>query len=273
MKNISKLFFALTVLTGLVSCEKDENKIYFEGGTAPVLTASKTAVRLTPATENETAVVLNWTNPAFKFTTGVSSQDVSYSLELDTAGGNFTSTNKYVTSISKDLTKTFSEKELNSILGNTMGLRNGRQYMIQARVIASIAGSASTKLASNTISFTATPFAPPPKVEPYGPKVFIVGSATAGGWNNPVPANQELTKEADMVYSITMNLVGGNSYLFLPVNGSWSQKYGFDGANNTNDPMGGDFKREGGDFKAPATSGKYKITVDFQKGKFTVTPA
>lgn len=273
MKNISKLLFFTTLLVALFSCEKEENRIYFEGGTAPALTASKSAVRLSPATENETAIVLNWTNPNFKLTTGTSSQDVSYLLEIDTAGGNFNSTNKYVTSISKDLTKTFTEKELNGILGNTMGLKPARQYTLQARVIASIAGSASTKLASNTVSFTATPFAPPPKVEPYGPKVFIVGSATPGGWDNPVPANQELTKESDMVYSITMNLVGGNSYLFLPVNGSWSQKYGFDGANNTNDPMGGDFKREGGDFKAPATSGKYKITVDFQKGKFTLTPA
>lgn len=37
----------------------------------------------TPA---ELAFSLNWTNPEYKFTTGVSSQDVSYTIEMDTAG-------------------------------------------------------------------------------------------------------------------------------------------------------------------------------------------
>ncbi|MEK7199408.1 MAG: hypothetical protein AAB212_05760, partial [Bacteroidota bacterium] len=66
-------------------------------------------------------------------------------------------------------------------------------------------------------------------------------------------------------------LSGGNSYLFLPVNGDWGAKYGAIGANNSNNPDGDDFKPGGGDMLAPAVSGNYKISVDFQRGKFTVT--
>nr|MBA2500941.1 hypothetical protein [Chitinophagaceae bacterium] len=66
-------------------------------------------------------------------------------------------------------------------------------------------------------------------------------------------------------------LTGGGSYLFLPVYGSWSAKYGYVGANNANNVDGDDFKAEGGDMLAPPTTGNYKITVDFQRGKFNVT--
>jgi hypothetical protein len=59
----------------------------------------------------------------------------------------------------------------------------------------------------------------------------------------------------------------------LPRYGTWSafppdpEKYGFTGGNNLNNPLGDDFKAFGGDFRAPAESGTYKITVDFQRGK------
>ena len=78
MKSILKLLFgSLFLAVAFSSCEKDENKIYYEGGTAPVLSASSTAAQvLLIANKNNTALTLNWTNPNYMFTTGVSSQDV-----------------------------------------------------------------------------------------------------------------------------------------------------------------------------------------------------
>jgi hypothetical protein len=61
------------------------------------------------------------------------------------------------------------------------------------------------------------------------------------------------------------------SYLLLPINGFWGAKYGGLGSNNTNNPDGDDFKPEGGDLRSPATPGTYKIVVDFQRGKFSLT--
>ena len=49
--------------------------------------------------------------------------------------------------------------------------------------------------------------------------LYIVGDATDGGWNNPVPtATQQFTRIDGASYGIVVNLTAGKSYLFLPVN-------------------------------------------------------
>lgn len=274
MKHIFQLLFSSVLLLAITSCKKAENKIFFEGGTPPSLSASTTNVILEPGLEANTALALNWTNPDFKFTTGLSSQDVTYTLEMDTLGANFSSSKKYTTVISKDLSKSYTVGELNGILGNTMVLQLNprRDYTLQLRVIASIGSSVS--LASNVISFTAKPFAPPPKVTPPSSgKLYITGSATAGNWmgaGDPELVSQKFTQISNTLYEITVALIGGQSYTFVPVYGDWSNKYSIAIKNDPNEVNGGNFQVGGEDILAPAASGNYKITVDFQLGKFTV---
>ena len=153
MKIILKyLAFTVAAVVVLASCKKEENRIYLEGGTPPQLTASATNITMEPGMEENTAIKLTWTNPDYKFTTGISSQDVTYTLEIDTVGGNFNSSNKYSTVVAKDLSKTFTVKELNGILGNTMLLQLNprRNYQLQFRVVSSIGSAA--KLASNAVT-------------------------------------------------------------------------------------------------------------------------
>lgn len=269
MKTILKI--SLFLLIGFAACKKVENKIYLESSTAPVFTASTTTVRLEPGEEANVALVLRWTNPDYKFTSGPSALDVSYLLEIDTVGANFKSAAKYSATISKDLVKSFTVFELNGILGNTLQLQLDprRNYNLEARITASANGSA--KLVSNKISFTARPFPPPPKVAtPFANELFIVGGATPGGWNNPVPAPaQKFTRISSTKYEIVVNLTA-DYYLLLPQNGSWNNKYavadnGIPGLGN-----GGDFGYNlSKDIPAPSTPGTYKLTFDFQLGKFT----
>lgn len=254
------------------SCEKKENQIFYENSTPPVLTATTSAVTLEPGLENNVALVLNWTNPNYEFTTGVSSHDVLYTLEMDTMGANFNSNKKVTTVIAKELSKSYTVAELNGILGNDMLLQLNprRSYTLELRVTASIGAVA--KVTSNTITFTARPFSPPPKVElPSTGDLFLVGDATPGGWDNPVPVpGQQFAKVSNTLYEITINLNGGKSLLFLPVNGDWGDKYGWTGSNNENNPSGDNLKRGGGDIKVPDESGIYKITVNFQLGVFSI---
>src|SRR4029077_6705277 len=135
MKHIFQLLSSAVLLLALTSCKKAENKIFFEGGTPPALSASTANVVLEPGLEANTAIVLKWTNPDYKFTTGISSQDVTYTIDIDTAGGNFASTNKYKTVVSKDLSLTYTVGQLNTILGNTMllPLSPRRVYTLQFR--------------------------------------------------------------------------------------------------------------------------------------------
>lgn len=274
MKNTIKSFVLLaSLITLLAGCEKEENRIFFNGGTAPTLTASQTGT-LPMAFVNAAlpAVTLKWTNPNYAFTTGVSSHDVAYTVEIDRAAANFASANKKVLVIAKELSYTMSQNELNDIILNQLQLAVATPHSIQMRVTAAITGAAGSALTSNVLTFTTTPYAIPPKVTPPASgKLFMVGSATIGDWNNPVPANQEFTRVSPMVFELTTTIRPGGSYLFLPVNGSWDAKYGFIGANNANNADGDDFKEGGGDMIAPGAAGSYKISVDFQRGKWSLT--
>lgn len=278
MKYFSKiLLLILAISTTIVSCKKDDNPIYFSGGTAPVLTASLAANSTIPmsfANKDNEAVRFMWSNPSYGFSTGISSQDVSYTLEIDTAGSNFTNPNRRQVSISKDLMKTFTQGELNDILLNNMLLTSLKLYNLEFRLKSNLANNTNTpELISNVFKLRVTPYAIPPKVDPpVSGELFLVGNATPGQWNNPVPVpTQKFTQVNPLLYEITIPITGGNSYLILPVNGSWADKYGFDGANNANNTDVDNFRRGGGDIKAPAVSGNYKIVLDFQRGRFTAT--
>jgi hypothetical protein len=274
MKNkLAPLFFFSFILIALFSCTKKENKIYFEGGTTPVLSASKTGtIALAFATKDQEAVKLSWTNPDYKFTTGTSSQTVSYQIEIDTTGANFTNPNKKILAVGSEVSLSLSQNDLNDYLLNQLQLVPGMAHNIELRVKSFLPNN-NALLASNVLKYTVTPYAIPPKITPPASgKLFIVGSATNGDWNNPVPVpSQEFTKVSPTFFTITLPLKGGNFYLFLPVNGDWSVKYGALGGNGSNNPNGDDFRQGGGDMVAPAASGTYKIEVDFQRGKFTVT--
>ncbi|HEX4851684.1 MAG TPA: SusE domain-containing protein, partial [Puia sp.] len=270
----NKLLFILAATLMFVACKKQEDKVYFLGGTAPTLSASQTdSIPLSYANADQEAVKLWWTNPNYQFNNGPSSQDVSYTLEIDTVGSNFTNPNREVVSISKDLSFSISNAQLNDYMLNQLALVVGIPHNLQFRITAAIAKSAEP-IMSNTLQLQATPYAIPPKVTPpVDGKLFLVGSATAGGWANPVPVpSQQFTQDDATHYEITINLDGGQEYLFLPVNGDWSHKYAVKDKTLAGLSSGGDFGYDYNDnFPGPSATGTYTIKVDFQRGKFTVT--
>jgi hypothetical protein len=93
----------------------------------------------------------------------------------------------------------------------------------------------------------------------------------ASDWTNSPPTTQKFTKVNATLFELTVALKGGNSYTFLSTFGSWNDKYSIAIKNNPDAVNGGDFQWQGEDIMAPAVSGTYKISVDFQRGKFTVT--
>src|SRR5580692_6312826 len=76
------------------ACKKDETNVYYTSGTAPVLTSSVSnndTIPLIPADSAKQALAFTWTNPKYGFSDGIGSQNVTYNVEFDTAGANFTS--------------------------------------------------------------------------------------------------------------------------------------------------------------------------------------
>jgi starch-binding outer membrane protein SusE/F len=268
LKNIAIFCIAALVFS---SCKKQENQVVFEGGTAPALAASSTAplVLVRPNQDNQ-AIRFSWTNPNYKFNTGVSSQDVTYTLQIDTTGANFTNPKIGEKSISKDLSVNLTVKDLNTIL-SVMELKENIPHNLEFRIKSTMANG-SAALFSNVIKVIVTPYFD--VVYPVPAELYITGSATPLSWQcgcaTDVGTTQKFTKVSTSKFELTIALSANNSFLFLPVYGSWSAKYGFTGGNNQNNVSGDDFKPDGGDMKAPASSGTYKITVDFKTGKYTV---
>ncbi|SHF78768.1 SusE domain-containing protein [Flavisolibacter ginsengisoli] len=274
MKNRLLILFSLSLLI-LASCKKDENKIYYEGGTAPQLTATvSNTIPLSFANKDKEAMTLSWTNPNYMFTTGVSSQDVNYVIEFDTVGANFTSPQKQSVVVSKEMSKTFTQNQINDYLLNQMGLQVNKPHQIEVRVKSTLANN-SAPLPSNVLTFTATPFSTPPKVEPPAAgTLWMTGDAAPSGWSNPLSdpylTSQQFTQVSPTEYELTVTLPGGGNYKLIQDNGQWGSQYHMITGGTW---QAGDFEKKDSDpgFPGPPTAGTYKIKVDFQKGKYTVT--
>jgi len=269
MKNVIKLFFTIAFSTGLlVSCKKDENKVYFEGGTNPVLTVSSTANLFLDSTKKNTiALTFNWSNPNYHFNTGVSSQNVNYIFQVDTTGSNFTNPNIQETSIASSLSAAFTVKEINSFL-NKLLLARDVPHNIEFRIKSTINGT--VPLYSNVIKIVITPYLDVAVPLPPTGDLYITGDATPSSWTNNPPASQKCTKLSLTEYTITMNFVSGKFYKFLSTLTQWQPQYGGSSA------TGGDFSANMGGgsdpdaIPTPALAGSYKVTLNFVTGKYTV---
>jgi starch-binding outer membrane protein SusE/F len=265
--NKSKLFIvALSLLLGIIACTKVSNTFY-QNGNAPTLTGSTTTIAPTPSDSLSQVLSLSWTDPMYATTKGTE----KYTIQFDSSGRNFSKAVNVV--VSGVLTDTFTAKQINTIaLG--FGFFYNVTYSMDVRVVSSYANN-NEQLNSNTLTISVTPYVVPPKVPPPITKqLFLVGSATPGGWANPVPVPTQQFEEIDSVdYGGVFNIIGGQQYLILPKNGDWTNKYAV--ADNTVPGLntGGGFGYNlSQNFPGPDSSGLYKIMVNFQAGTFTVTP-
>jgi hypothetical protein len=239
----------------------------YQQGTASALTASSTTIAPAAADSNNVALTLSWTSPNY----ATDSANVKYTIEIDSTGKNFS--NPFTKEVIGKSNISFTAKELNNIL-LAKGYAFNVPVDVDVRLTTSYANN-NERIAANTIKIKMTPYKIPPKIAlPTSGRLFIVGDATTGGWNNPVPVpSQELTRIDETSFGGIFNLTGGKQYLLLPVNGDWSNKFSV--GNNTVAGLnsGGNFGFNLNDnFPGPTASGLYKIIVDFQTGKFTVTP-
>lgn len=255
------LFLAVTI----TACNKKDDLNTFTNGNAVTLSASTTTLTPAPADSNNVAVSFSWTTPKY-------SQDPSlykYVIQIDSSGRNFSkAVSKTITAA---LTISYTAKDINLIaLG--YGFNSNTAYDMDVRVISSY-GNNNEQYMSNTIKFKYSPYKIPPKVAlPTSNKLFLVGDASQGGWNNPVPVpTQEFAQIDETTYAGIFNLVGNKQYLILPLNGDWSHKFSVNTSSVSS--AGGDFGYDlSTNFNGPANDGWYKITLDFQTGKFSVIP-
>jgi len=266
---------AAAVLIVLAGCKKNLPQVTLTPGTS-MLTASATTVVLdSTGGGSGTALTLNW--PAVAYGAQVA---VTYTLEIDSVNGNFS---KPVSiNLATGLSMSYTMAGLNT-LALSLGLAPSVAGQLQVRVAADVdqsTGAASTvaTVFSNVVSLTLTPYSTIPQpLYPVPANLYLVGSATPGGpatgWNNPVPVpSQQFTQIDANTFGMVIQLVGGEQFLLLPVNGDWSHKYAVTSGNPS--PTGGPFVPDAANnMNGPVASGLYQIIVDFVKGTYTITPA
>lgn len=287
MKKFIKLIFG-TVFTAAVmlSCKKDENQVFFQGGTNPVFSASSTAAMvLASANKDNPAITFSWTNPNYQFNTGNSSQDVTYILQVDTAGANFTNPKLQERSISNDLSVTLTVKELNTFL-TKMELQSGVAHNMEFRIKSTLLNG-TVPLYSNVLKISVNnyldfvvepPGTPNPIPFQYADgNLWIVGDAVASGWSNPLPAPYDNSQKfsraggpSDVLHyqaNITFNATGG--YKLIQTQGVWSTQYhAMDGTAK----LSGDFEKKDSDPQFPSPgAGLYKVEINFQTGTYKLT--
>ena len=270
--NFLKIGISVSSLFLLWSCEKEENKIYYEGGTAPSLAASSTAALvLTDANKNNTAVKFSWTNPNYNFTTGLSSQNVTYTLQVDTTGANFTNPAMQQVAIANDLSITYTGKDLNAIL-TKLNLTENAPHNVEFRIISTLTNN-SVPLISNVIKIVITPYLDVAVPVPTAGTLWATGDAFASGWGNPLPSpydvNQKFTKVSTTLYELVVNMNASGAYKLIQTQGNWTTQYHMVTGGTASS---GTF--EYGDanpaFPAPSVAGSYKLTFNFKTGTYTV---
>ncbi|HMO61960.1 MAG TPA: SusE domain-containing protein [Ferruginibacter sp.] len=274
MKNIFKLSMLVCfAVLAFTACKKLDPLPFYAAGKAPVILASVTSVTPAPADSNSQVLKIEWSDPEH----ATDPTKVKFLLQIDSAGKGFVK--PHVVELIGRMDTTFIAKDFNNILIG-LGFKFGVTYSVDVRVISSYANNNDRQI-SNTITLQVRPYVVPPKVQlPANGTLFLVGSATAGGWNNPVPVPaQKFTQIDTLTYEGTFYLIASGQYLILPENGSWDTKYAV--ANNTQPGLnaGGEFGYNSGvgpsiyndNFPGPGNTGMYKIRLDLQNGKFTVS--
>jgi len=273
---INKWFFIGAAALLFSACKKQETKLYYQDGTAPVLSSSvQDTIQLNPADSLNQAVLFSWTNPNYSFSNGISPYSVNYNLEIDTSGANFAGPNKQTVVIASDLSQAYTVKDLNALLANGLVLTYGANHNIQVRITSTVAngGAGALKQISNVLNFVVKPYAPPPKISPLplNGDLYIVGDATPGGWPplSVDPSTQKFTQVSATEYTLTIALTGGKEYKLVSIPGQWTYQWSVKDTDTF--PSGGPFVYNGSNSIAPSSSGTYTIDVNFQTGTFTVT--
>ncbi len=274
-KNISirlASIFVLIVFT--VACE-DDSEVFTASETTPVTLSelSIATIELDQNNVNNPAVTFNWNEANF----GQQASE-NYTIEVSSDEA-FTNPVTAIT-VTGTNSATLSVNELNSAAGSA-GLPPFVWNTLYARVVSSLGTQDGLPVSSNTINFEVFPF-----FNYLFDDFYLVGNATAPGWNNN-DNNPALFRDADNsnVYYYTGFFDkasaddGEGRFKVLETRGLWQPQWGtpFEEGSDPIETAGGIAGNPGTQDSDPGRfgvteSGFYTFKVDFGARTFTMEP-
>lgn len=245
---LNKLILAFVAMLSLAACS-DRELVTVESTAPPiVMDLSTKELFLDQNFPSNPALTVTWS--AGEYSVPVA---VNYSVEIASDEA-FTAPYQLSVVTESKTNSTFTVNQLNEA-AKRIGLVPDAAQMMYFRV-KSYLGANDLVATSNVTNLTITPYLASPTYD--FTDVFLIGDATAGGWDNLTTNGNllPLTKTSDATkYTFTGYFkVGG--FKMIKVKGSWDAQFGL-GASN------GQLSTDGGSGNiAVATAGYYKLTVD-----------
>ncbi|AZB07917.1 SusF/SusE family outer membrane protein [Chryseobacterium sp. G0162] len=252
MKHFFKIF-TIAILGMLVASCKDEDQAILNETAQSKISSDKTTIVLDKTHLDDTAVNFTWAKSTFDLAV-VSAPKIEIGLK----GNNFKD-GKSLDVVTSPYSMT--NKQLNTLL-LSLGATPNEVNQVEVRV-KTVVGTAS--FYSNVITLAVTPYILGP-IYNYT-DLYLIGDATAAVWDNSATNAKlyPLQKTATAgVYSYTGYFAAGG-FKLIQTPGSWDNQYGL-GAS------AGALLAGGGSSNIPvATAGYYKLTVDVNASKYTLT--
>ncbi|MFO7673248.1 MAG: SusF/SusE family outer membrane protein, partial [Lutibacter sp.] len=249
IKYFAKILFSLSFALFLFSCDEElTDDSFASDDVLTVSVASPDVILEERFTENK--VTINWTTGSNK-DTGAS---ISYLLEIDKAGNNFSMPLEYDMGKNQFLFS-FNYKTLNQILLNTFNAVPNTAIELEARVTATF-GDGTVAPQTATTTFMVTPY------QPVSSQLFIVGSATPIGWDISKAIELSASSTKAGVFIFEGLLSPGNFKFAVSNDGCFCQDF------YTQDPLNAmaivhNIGGSGDDIQWEITNGgKYKIEVN-----------
>jgi len=242
MKYIYKLILLSLIITGITSCDENENFeiIAPQGGIAINSPIDGSSIALNDTNEANPALTISWTSNDLEGTGAV------YTVEVALTGTEFASPVVLGTTDATSISLTVLE--LNTLALDVLGIEGDTEVGIDIRV-------SSGGEFSQTISVLLTPY----KVE--FTEFYLVGSLTGWDPTTSLPMDNIGFNE----FQITIDLADGDEFKFLPTNIDWSGDFGEDPSN------AGTLIDDGEINIAGYPAGKYEVYVNLNDFTYTLT--
>ena len=212
MKTLYNILTVMFCSLMMMSCSDNDYTELDKGHDVLTLTANQTAEVLNEANHAGEAITLNWTTG----TNYGKNCRIYYTLEIAPTGSDFANAYVAVDNETQVYSWTANQENLNALLLDKFGGKEGQTVALDARVTACVS-DADAQI--STISFSATPYTPVTST------LYLVGDATPNGWDAGHATEMKRTDNGKFTWEGNLNV---GSFKFLTTLGEWIPSYNKD---------------------------------------------